>query len=335
MPAGVFKESYLELMGYLRYPIHRVAAVLAALALLAVPLAAGAFAANRLAFYMIFLVAVMGLNIITGLAGQISLAHAALMGAGAYTAAWLTLHGVNILLALPVAGLAAAAVGTLLSLPSFRLKGYYLAMASIAAQEILFYIYQRWVAPDQYMEVNPDAKVLAGIDLGRSPFLYYTVLAVTVLAAWTASNIGRSGLGRAMKAVRDNDVSAEIVGINVARTKALAFAVGSFYAGLAGGLLALYLSAIDYDNFTLEQSIDMLAMVLVGGAGRVVWGSLLGLAALMAGQSLLEMVFAGNPVYRYLLLGSVVAFFVVKEPEGLIAMLRRVKEYFRLWPFRY
>ena len=335
MPAGVFKESYLELMGYLRYPIHRVAAVLAALALLAVPLAAGAFAANRLAFYMIFLVAVMGLNIITGLAGQISLAHAALMGAGAYTAAWLTLHGVNILLALPVAGLAAAAVGTLLSLPSFRLKGYYLAMASIAAQEILFYIYQRWVAPDQYMEVNPDAKVLAGIDLGRSPFLYYTVLAVTVLAAWTASNIGRSGLGRAMKAVRDNDVSAEIVGINVARTKALAFAVGSFYAGLAGGLLALYLSAIDYDNFTLEQSIDMLAMVLVGGAGRVVWGSLLGLAALMAGQSLLEMVFAGNPVYRYLLLGSVVAFFVVKEPEGLIAMLRRVKEYFRLWPFSY
>ncbi len=335
MPAGVFKESYLELMGYLRYPIHRAAAVLAALALLAVPLAAGAFAANRLAFYMIFLVAVMGLNIITGLAGQISLAHAALMGAGAYTAAWLTLHGVNILLALPVAGLAAAAVGTLLSLPSFRLKGYYLAMASIAAQEILFYIYQRWVAPDQYMEVNPDAKVLAGIDLGRSPFLYYTVLAVTVLAAWTASNIGRSGLGRAMKAVRDNDVSAEIVGINVARTKALAFAVGSFYAGLAGGLLALYLSAIDYDNFTLEQSIDMLAMVLVGGAGRVVWGSLLGLAALMAGQSLLEMVFAGNPVYRYLLLGSVVAFFVVKEPEGLIAMLRRVKEYFRLWPFRY
>ncbi len=335
MPAGVFKETYLELMGFLRYPIHRYAALLAAALLAALPLAADQFLVTKLAFYMVFLVAVIGLNITVGLAGQISLAHAALMGAGAYMAAWLTLHGVNILLTLPAAALTAAAVGTLLSLPSFRLKGYYLAMASIAAQELLFYIYQRWVAPDQYMPVNPDAKTLLGLDLSRGPGLYYATLLVTVLAAWTAANIGRSGLGRAMKAVRDNDVSAEIVGINVTRVKALAFAVGSFYAGLAGGLLALHLSAIDYDNFTLEQSIDFLAMVLVGGAGRVVWGSLLGLAAIMAGQSMLEMVFQGNPVYRYLLLGAAIAFFVVKEPEGLIAVLRRVKEYLRLWPFSY
>ncbi|NOZ88569.1 MAG: branched-chain amino acid ABC transporter permease [Crenarchaeota archaeon] len=335
MPAGVFKETYLELMGFLRYPIHRYSALLAAALLAALPMLADQFLVTKLAFYMVFLVAVIGLNITVGLAGQISLAHAALMGAGAYMAAWLTLHGVNILLALPVAALTAAAVGTLLSLPSFRLKGYYLAMASIAAQELLFYVYQRWVAPDQYMPVNPDAKMLLGLDLSRGPGLYYATLLVTVLAAWTAANIGRSGLGRAMKAVRDNDVSAEIVGINVTRVKALAFAVGSFYAGLAGGLLALHLSAIDYDNFTLEQSIDFLAMVLVGGAGRVVWGSMLGLAAIMAGQSMLEMMFQGNPVYRYLLLGAAIAFFVVKEPEGLIAVLRRVKEYLRLWPFSY
>jgi len=335
VPAGVFKETYLELMGFLRYPIHRYSALLAAALLAALPMLADQFLVTKLAFYMVFLVAVIGLNITVGLAGQISLAHAALMGAGAYMAAWLTLHGVNILLALPVAALTAAAVGTLLSLPSFRLKGYYLAMASIAAQELLFYVYQRWVAPDQYMPVNPDAKMLLGLDLSRGPGLYYATLLVTVLAAWTAANIGRSGLGRAMKAVRDNDVSAEIVGINVTRVKALAFAVGSFYAGLAGGLLALHLSAIDYDNFTLEQSIDFLAMVLVGGAGRVVWGSMLGLAAIMAGQSMLEMMFQGNPVYRYLLLGAAIAFFVVKEPEGLIAVLRRVKEYLRLWPFSY
>jgi len=335
MPAGVFKETYLQQMAHLRYPIH-VYSTLAALALLAVlPFIAGPFIVNKLAFYMVYLVAVIGLNITTGLAGQISLAHAALMGAGAYTAAWLTLHGVNILAAIFAGALVAAAVGTLLSLPSFRLKGYYLAMASIAAQEILFYIYQRWVASDQYMPVNDNAKVLLGLELGEGKLLYYTTLAVALLAIWSAANIGRSSIGRAMKAVRDNDISAEIIGINVTKTKALAFAIGSFYAGLAGGLLALHLTAVDYDNFTLEQSIDFLAMVLVGGAGRIIWGSLLGLAAIMASQSILEMLFEGNPMYKYLVLGAAIAYFVVKEPEGLIAVLRRVKEYFRLWPYSY
>ncbi|WP_168371196.1 branched-chain amino acid ABC transporter permease [Pyrodictium occultum] len=335
MPAGVFKETYRGLMAHLRYPIHVYSTAAALALLLALPFIAGSFIVDKLVLYMAFLVAAIGLNITTGLAGQISLAQAALMGAGAFTAAWLTLHGVNILLAIPAGALVAAAVGTVLGLPSFRLKGYYLAMASIAAQELLYYIYQRWVASNQYMPVNDSAKTLLGVYLGGGKPLYYTALLITIAAAWAAANIGRSSLGRAMKAVRDNDISAEIIGINVAKTKAIAFALGSFYAGLAGGLLALQLVAIDYGNFSLEQSINLLAMVLVGGAGRVIWGSVLGLIAIMATHSILEMVFQGNPVYDYLVLGAIIAFFVVEEPEGLIAVLRRVKEYFRLWPYSY
>ncbi|KSW11495.1 hypothetical protein CF15_01205 [Pyrodictium occultum] len=335
VPAGVFKETYRGLMAHLRYPIHVYSTAAALALLLALPFIAGSFIVDKLVLYMAFLVAAIGLNITTGLAGQISLAQAALMGAGAFTAAWLTLHGVNILLAIPAGALVAAAVGTVLGLPSFRLKGYYLAMASIAAQELLYYIYQRWVASNQYMPVNDSAKTLLGVYLGGGKPLYYTALLITIAAAWAAANIGRSSLGRAMKAVRDNDISAEIIGINVAKTKAIAFALGSFYAGLAGGLLALQLVAIDYGNFSLEQSINLLAMVLVGGAGRVIWGSVLGLIAIMATHSILEMVFQGNPVYDYLVLGAIIAFFVVEEPEGLIAVLRRVKEYFRLWPYSY
>ena len=351
MPAGVFKERYAELMAHLRYPIHWAGLAAAALFLLLLPLA-GAYPESLAVDAAVFLVAAIGLNITTGLAGQISLAQGALMGVGAYTVAktleLLSAQGAvpqgAALLLVPVAGLVAAAVGLLLALPSFRLKGYYLAMASLAAQVLLVYIFKTIVDPYQGIVVPDEAKTLAGVYFGGGAGLYYLAVLVAALMALVAANIGRSSLGRAMKAVRDNDVSAAIVGIDVARTKALAFALGAFYAGVAGALYALSNSSVAWDAFTLGTSIDLLAMVLVGGAGRIVWGSLLGVLLLRTLWSNLDAplsqlgfvsALGGVDAVKYLVFGLLVAYFVVEEPEGLIGVLRRIKEYFRLWPFSY
>jgi len=335
MPAGVFKESYLEDMAILRYPLHKASLVAGLVLVALLPLLLGSYGIDQAVALMIFFLGALGLNIVTGLAGQISLAQGALMGVGAYTAAHLALHGVNVLAAIPLAGVVAAATGFVLGLPSFRLKGYYLAMASIAAQAILEYVFKTWVDPNQGIAIPRGEKMVAGIYFGKGLPLYYTVLAVSVLAVLAATNIGRSGLGRAMKAVRDNDVSASVVGINVARVKALAFALGSFYAGVAGALYVLANPSIEWGAFTLDTSIEYLAMVLVGGPGRIIWGSLLGALTIHTGWSLLASALAANAAAKYIVLGGLIAFFVVLEPDGLIGVLRRVKEYFRLWPFRY
>lgn len=340
MPAGVFKETYGEEIAIFRYPIHYAGAALGLLFALMLPMLVGPYYMLLAVSFLIFLVGTVGLNITVGLAGLISLAHAALMGMGAYITAFLAEEGVNILVAMPMAGLSAAALAFILALPSFRLKGYYLAMASLAAQFIIEYIFAL-IDPDQYVPIPDKAKYLGGIYLGRGLPLYYTTLAITIVSILTAVNLGRSILGRAMKAVRDNDVAAEVVGINVYYVKALAFTIGGFYAGLAGGLYALYSSGIGWEGFTLEGSIEYLGMVLIGGPGRVVWGSFLGVLLVRTGWTLLESTLADLIVsyvaaaLKYLILGGMIAGFIIFEPEGLIAVLRRFKEYLRLWPYSY
>ncbi len=340
MPAGVFKETYGEEIAIFRYPIHYAGAALGLLFALMLPILVGPYYMLLAVSFLIFLVGTVGLNITVGLAGLISLAHAALMGMGAYVTAFLAEKGVNILVAIPVAGLSAAALAFILALPSFRLKGYYLAMASLAAQFIIEYIFAL-IDPDQYVPIPDKAKYIAGVYLGRGLPLYYTTLAITIISILTAVNLGRSILGRAMKAVRDNDVAAEVVGINVYYVKAIAFTIGGFYAGLAGGLYALYSSGIGWEGFTLEGSIEYLGMVLIGGPGRIVWGSFLGVLLVRTGWTLLESTLADLIVsyvaaaLKYLILGGMIAGFIIFEPEGLIAVLRRFKEYLRLWPYSY
>lgn len=340
MPAGVFKETYAAELGILRYPIHWAGLVLGAGLALALPLIVGEYYLMLAVSFMIFLIGAVGLNITLGLAGLISLAHAALMGMGAYVTAFLAQHGVNVLLAIPIAGLTAAALAFILALPSFKLKGYYLAMASLAAQFILEYLFAL-IDPDQYEPVPDEAKYLGGIYIGRGIPLYYITLAVTIIALLAATNITRSTIGRGMKAVRDNDVAAEVIGVNVYYVKALAFTIGGFYAGIAGAIYALYSTGIGWEGFTLEGSIEYLGMVLIGGPGRVVWGSFLGVLVVRTGWTLLESLLATAMVsyvaaaLKYLILGGLIAAFMILEPEGLIAVLRRIKEYLRLWPYSY
>ncbi|MEB3806817.1 MAG: branched-chain amino acid ABC transporter permease [Desulfurococcales archaeon] len=345
MPAGVFKETYRSDMAHLRYPIHYAGLIIGLILAFSAPLYLKGYYLSQAIVFMIFLVAAVGLNITLGLAGLVSLAHGALMGAGAYTVALLASRlGLNTLLVLPLAGLAAAGLGFILSLPSFKLKGYYLAMASLAAQFILEYIYS-FLAPEQYISMPFETKEINGVFFGEGVPLYYLGLVVTLILLVVAANIGRGSLGRAMKAVRDNDVAAEIVGINVTRTKALAFTIGGFYAGIAGGLYAIYSSGIGWEGFTLLTSIELLGMVLIGGPGRIVWGSILGVLLLKTGWTNLEsylspwLISAGLDIIassaKYIVLGVLIASFIIIEPEGFIAILRRIKEYLRLWPYSY
>lgn len=345
MPAGVFKETYERDMAIFRYPIHYVALALAVLASLSAPFLVGKYYLSLAIVMLIYWIAVIGLNITLGLGGQISLAHAALMGIGAYTVALAGLKlGLNAVLVLPVAGVSAALLGLLLSLPSFRLKEYYLAMASLAAQLLLEYAYSR-IDPDQYTPVPVDSKRLAFLDLTDPTMLYYFTLLVAAFMALVAANLGRSVYGMAMKAVRDNDVASAAIGINVPMVKAMAFGIGGFYAGIAGGLYAIYSSGIGWEGFTLVNSIELLGMVLIGGPGRIVWGSFLGVAVMRTGWTLLEstvtplLVASGFSLVassaKYFVLGGLIVAFIVMEPEGLIAVLRRAKEYFRLWPYSY
>ncbi len=341
MPCGVFKERYEEDMAFLRYPIHWAALAASLAFLLALPFIAGSEYTLCLAITVgIFAVSALGLNVIMGYAGLISLAHAGLMGVGAVAAVYAVEAGVPLPLALLVGGAAAALVGLAFGLPSLRLKDYYLALASLAGQLIIEY----WLARLGYGGVieAPEPRLL-GISLASPIAYYYFVLGIAALSFLLVANMARSYVGRALVAIRDNDVAAEIAGVNVVKYKLIAFLVGSFLAGVAGSLWAFYLGVVSVEDYNLMASIWLIAMVLVGGMGRV-WGSLLGamtigllptflnqaLPALLGGLG--SSVVAG---VRDIIFGSIIVAVVILEPEGLIAVLRRIKEYFRLWPFSY
>ena len=350
MPAGVFKETYLGVMAIARYPIHWAFGIIGSVLLVLLPFILPTYHIAFIVHLTIFFIGAVGLNLLSGLAGQISLTHAALMGLGAYMATYLALWGVHMIPAIYIAGLVAATISFFLGLPSFRLKGYYLAMASIAMQIVLEYVFSL-INPHQYMNVPSEPKYLRiggyEVYLGDGTPLYYFVVLVALIMGLFAVNLARSSVGRAFKAVRDNDVSAEIIGINVAHTKALAFTIAGFYAGVAGGLYALANPSINWEGFMLDTSIEYFAMILVGGLGRIIWGSLLGVVMIRGGwlsfEALLTDVLMGlGPEWaflasaaKYLVLGSLVSIFLLAEPGGLIEVLRRIKEYLRLWPYSY
>ncbi len=293
----------------------------------------------------IHVVASLGLNITTGNTGLISLAHAAFVGVGCYTVAWLARLGVPFYLALPAAGALAALLGILVGLPSLRVKGIYLAIATLAAHFILSFVFREWESVTGGVPGTniPRAKFF-GFEFIGDRRNFYLIFGVAVLAALAAKNLARTHVGRALIAVREKDYSAEILGVNLLRTKLLAFALGAAYAGVAGGLLGYFYGAITPEYFALSLSIFYLAAIIVGGLGTVL-GSVLGalfmtfvpevlrLAAHVSSQwfpgvagMLLPM---GQVVFGALIIG-----FLVFEPHGLAALWSRVRRVFHLWPFK-
>ncbi len=345
-PCGDFKRSFEADEAVFATAFSRSALILFLATLGALPLVLGDFWLYLLNLCGIAIVGAQGLNILTGFAGQISLGHGAFIGVGAYTAGVLsTKLGAGPLVALPAAGLAAALVGLLFGLPSIRIKGFYLAMATLAAQFILEYLFMQ-AAPltggAQGLYVERPA--LLGVAIDSDVKFFYVIMGVAALATAGARNLLRTDVGRCFVAVRDRDIAAELIGVNLFAYKLLAFALSSFYAGIAGGLLAYYVSAINPQAFTVLLSVDHLAMIIIGGLGSVL-GATLGAVFITLLPEILKLLIdaAGGylpienifPALREIIFGLLIVLFLLREPDGLAKLWWDIKAYWKLWPFAY
>jgi branched-chain amino acid transport system permease protein len=289
----------------------------------------------------------VGLNILTGFTGQISLGHAAFVGVGGYTAAILTTRlEWSFWLALPCAGLVAAVAGLIIGIPSLRVKGLYLCIATLAAQFIFEFVFIHWESLTGGIRgINVPPPALGSVVIDTEKKFYFLTLIMVVLGVGYARNLIRSRVGRAFIAIRDRDLAAEIMGISLFRYKLTAFAISSFYAGIAGALWVSFMRIVTPEQFPFSLSIHYLAMVIVGGMGSVL-GSIFGAVFMTLVPEMLNVVsgvlsknFPGMgqlfiPL-KEVVFGFLIVLFLIFEPHGLAEIWRRIKSFFLLWPFSY
>jgi branched-chain amino acid transport system permease protein len=296
-------------------------------------------------------VGALGLNILVGYTGQISIGHGAFMSVGAYTAAnFATRLDFPFWAALPLGGLMAAVVGAVVGIPSLRIKGLYLAIATLAGQLIIEWTINHvtWISGGVQASIEVPRPRLFGLEISGQRGMYFFLLVFVVLATVGALNLMRSRVGRAFIAIRDHDIAAEIIGINIFRYKLTAFAISSFYAGVTGVLYTYYLGIANYEQFQIVTSIDYLAMIIIGGLGSIlgsffgaIFVTLLPILIRYAMEALGGLIFSPAavlniiPNLRLILFGGLIIGFLIVEPEGLNRLWRNIRNYFRVWPFAY
>jgi branched-chain amino acid transport system permease protein len=289
----------------------------------------------------------LGLNILSGYAGQISLGQSGFLAIGAYASAIMTAKvGLPFWLALPLSGLVTALSGLIIAIPCLRLRGLYLAMATFAFAFIVEYAIIHWHGLTNGTDglAVPKASIV-GLQIDSDIKLYFLILVLVICSLAFTRNLFRTEAGRAFIAIRDNDISAEVIGIDIVRYKIAAFMISSFYAGIAGSLYSITLSFIGPEHFTFIVTIEYLAMVLVGGVGTIV-GTVFGalfMTALPEAIRLLRDHFSHD--YPFLVTrmadlqgsfyGLIIILFLLLEPTGLFGIWIRVKNYWLAWPYRY
>ncbi|HEY1407633.1 MAG TPA: branched-chain amino acid ABC transporter permease [Promineifilum sp.] len=348
-PAGDFDRTYEQDMAVVRRPWQWVAVAVGLLLVATVPLWGTAYmtiTANQI-FYTI--IAVQGLNVLTGYTGQVSLGQAAFMLVGGYTSALVTIHlGLPFPLAVLAAGVMAGLVGLLFGLPSLRVKGFYLAMATLAAQFIIPWI-SRHLLPDLLGgtsgRIDVPVPVMFGISFSGAEQYFYLSLITLLITTVLVLNISRSRLGRALVSVRDNDLAAELLGVNLFGYKLRAFFIASFLAGIAGALKAHSQRGVGTEfGYGLEESIIMLGMLVIGGLGTNL-GPFLGVTTVIlledlagvTGQTLADL-FPAQAArfltsFRPIFFGLVLMIFLIFEPRGLAYRWQIIKASWRLRPF--
>jgi branched-chain amino acid transport system permease protein len=353
--AGQYKTSYAADQALFPIGLDRVGmAAIGVAAVALVPLFGSDFLITTVMIpFLVFSLATIGLNLLTGYAGQISLGTGGFMGVGAYSCYKLAtiFPDANILVLLLASGLFSAAIGVLFGLPSLRIKGFYLVVATLAAQFFLDWCFNRvgWLYnynASGAIEV-PTRTVLGVAVTGptATPLArYYALLAVVALMAWLASNLVRGRVGRAWMMVRDMDIAAELMGVRLLRTKLLAFAVSSFYCGVAGALMVfLWLGAAEASSFGINVSFQVLFMVIIGGAGSLV-GSFMGAAliwilpiAIRAVPAALGVAVGGELVEHlsFMIVGALIILILIVEPHGMARLWQIAKQRLRTWPFPY
>lgn len=356
--AGQFKTSYAADMAVFPLREDRIGLSVIILGAYGLALTQNGFLLQAVMIpFLVFSLAAIGLNLLTGYTGLLSLGTGAFMGVGAYACYKLTtlFPGVNIIVWILVSGLFSAAVGVLFGLPSLRIKGFYLAVATLAAQFFLQWCFNRipWLvnynvsgAIEVPLRTLFDVPVTGATSTPTTRYL--VVLTLVVVLTFIASNIVHGRIGRSWMAVRDMDIAAELIGIRLLPTKLLAFAVSSFYCGVAGAMLVfLWYGGAEYDVFNVNQSFFILFMVIIGGLGSLI-GSFMGAAlifilpimlgfllpalaapfGLTVGSALIEHL-------RFMIVGAAIIFFLIVEPHGLARLWGIAKQKLRVWPFPY
>jgi branched-chain amino acid transport system permease protein len=355
--AGQFKVSYAADQQIFPILQDRIAVLaLLAIAFFVIPLVGSQYLFSAILIpCLIFSLAALGLNILTGYAGQLSLGTAAFMAVGAFAAYNFVLRvpGMPLLVAFALAGVCSAGVGIVFGLPSLRIKGFYLAVATLAAQFFVVWALVRIPWLSNYSSsgvITAQTMTILGFEFATPVRKYLLTLTIVAVLALAAKNMVRGSTGRAWMAVRDMDVAAEVVGIRLMRTKLLAFAVSSFYCGVAGALYAYaYLGTVEPEAFTLDLSFRILFMVIIGGLASIL-GSFLGAAFITllpimlnifvpALNRLLQSTFGWSVPgsitsnLELMVFGGLIIFFLIIEPHGLARLWQIGKEKLRLWPF--
>jgi branched-chain amino acid transport system permease protein len=350
LPCGVHFRTYRGDRAYFHTRYQWACFIAFMVVMFTLPLWLGVRYIAMLNVTAIYVIAVVGLQITSGYTGQTNLGQSAFMGMGAFVCASMSANlNLPFWLTVPVGGLGAAVFGALFGIPALRIKGFYLALTTIAAQIIfplLIMSLPRKLAGGAIgLQINPAR--LGPITFDSDVSLYYLFMGITVLMVYFAFNLVRTRVGRVFVAIRDNDIAAEIMGINLFYYKTLSFFIGAFYAGVAGGLWAHHLRYVGADQFTIYMSIWFVGMIIVGGLGSIL-GAIMGTiflrilqeAILYLGPMLVN-VFPnlGDAQMWYasmnIVLGGVIILFLIYEPHGLAHRWNILKTNYRVWPFPY
>lgn len=344
MRIGTLKESYIADAALFDSRTQRTWLAVAGALLLLFPFMASDYWLYLACLVSINVAGATGLNILTGYTGLVSLGQAAFMGLGAYTVAIVQARwGTPVLFNLLAGGFVAMLGGIVVGLPSLRVKGLYLAIATIAASFIAHFLFANLKLTGGTAGLTLQPATVFGVALDTSFRLYWVIVPVTLLMLLGAANLFRTRIGRAFIAIRDRDISAEVLGIPLLRYKLLSFGLSSFYAGVAGGLWAYFFRVVTPESFPLLMSIFFLAAIIVGGMGSIL-GGILGAVFMTMVPELLKLIVdllpGGSELavflspVRTMVFGLLIIVFLVFEPQGLAQMWRRLRRFFHLWPFR-
>jgi branched-chain amino acid transport system permease protein len=349
IPAGDFRSTYAEDTTIFPTATSRNMAMLGVVLVCFAPMAFSEYWLSILIQIGIFSIAALGLNILVGFTGQISIGHAAFFLFGAFTSAYINNRfSIPVFFAIPLAGVVTALVGLIFGVPAARLKGLYLVIATLAAQYILLDFFSRadWFSGGSVpASANPFS--IFGYTLRGDRQYFYVVLAYVLISFILVTNLMRTRDGRALVAVRDHYLSAEIMGINLTKYRTLSFGLAAFFAGIAGALYAHYQLVVSQEGFGIERSVLFLAMVIIGGTGSIM-GTLMGTAFVvllpesmewlshwLKGGAIDKALSLNNSItfLREIAIGLIIIGFLMFEPDGLAHRWRQIKAYWKLYPF--
>jgi branched-chain amino acid transport system permease protein len=345
LPSRYFNINYEQDMAIIRTRLQWILVVAALIFAFCVPLFTGTYMLTIIITTMAMIIAALGIMILTGYCGQLSSGHAAFVAIGAYTSALLTTNSIiPFWLAVPVAGLLAGLVGLIVGITSIRLKGFYLIISTLAAQYVIMYIISHWTnVTGGSFGMSAPAPELFGFSFNSPESYYFIALIALLVATYVAKNIVRTNVGRAFIAIRDNDLAAKVMGINVSAYKLLAFFIGCAFAGVGGAIAAHARGVVTPESYTLVESFWYLGYVIIGGLGTIT-GAFFGVifvAILNNGLSALLAVLSSFWTGAASLLGPLmlaifglaIILFLIFEPRGLAHRWEIFKAWYRLWPF--